>query len=891
MKNSKEERAGDVMGEDITRRDGEDVPKRDKGERKETGKEKRKRRGTGRGVNGFLHFLQHCALVIGVVALVIVHVGYSVKITAGDGRVRSYGIDAGSGFSGASDFEDSQLFLNLFEDEAFDVLRYGVIKSQMETNGVFDPAKEVDVTAFANRYTGVPTQYITARYRLEDLLNWVQYGFEKNTVDMTGQEVESFLSDGRTITVVDGAKDNYAGSTVSYLESGHARDMRVSDVSGNLLSSDGEEGEGGSIRDNVTAKLLSNRYQTVDGKNIEDQVFTWDEYYQLCDNLEAAAGDLAENYSEYWNYTDYYAPGNSNVVFYIQRTVGGSTEVFTNQTGISYENAIDGLKEMCGKYLIYEPGNLVFESNLSTDGLYSYMQHVFGGMKYAYPDSTRIFIGVKSAISGTDSFAKAMAAYKNMSPYYWRYLGVGVLAVSLYLFLLLLLTLREGRIVRRDTGEVSVRLCQEDRIPTEIMLALGALAASLLFWLGLETVAVFLWKGEISYNRIALFEIGAFAALVSLVFSFFYYSFVRRWKARTLWENSLCRRLFAWGKKCALALYDNGTVVLRVWVPFGLFAAVNALLLLLTWESGGLTLLLALLLNAAAGVLLYRGALARQKIVQGIQRINGGDREYKIEETGLHGDNLVLAQAVNSIGEGISSAVATSMKDERMKADLITNVSHDIKTPLTSIINYVDLIKRENVENPKVREYIAVLDAKSQRLKQLTDDLVEASKISSGNIVLQLEKIDLTELMHQAIGEFSEKFDAKALLPVLRAPEEEIFIEADSRRIWRVMENLFNNVCKYALPGTRVYIDIERLKETGQVTLSVMNISENPLKVSPNELTERFIRGDESRTTEGSGLGLSIAKNLTEVQRGSFEIRVEGDLFKVILTFPQLLRK
>ena len=222
---------------------------------------------------------------------------------------------------------------------------------------------------------------------------------------------------------------------------------------------------------------------------------------------------------------------------------------------------------------------------------------------------------------------------------------------------------------------------------------------------------------------------------------------------------------------------------------------------------------------------------------------------------------------------------------------MITNVSHDIKTPLTSIINYVDLIKRENINDPKIREYIEVLDAKSQRLKQLTDDLVEASKISSGNIVLQWEKINLIELLNQTIGEFSEKFEEKVLFPVLRSPKGSVFIEADSRRIWRVIENLFNNIVKYALPGTRVYIDLDVFEEEEKrklVLLSVKNISAQPLKVSPQELTERFIRGDESRTTEGSGLGLSIAKNLTEAQKGIFEIVMDGDLFKVNMTFPVL---
>ena len=267
-----------------------------------------------------------------------------------------------------------------------------------------------------------------------------------------------------------------------------------------------------------------------------------------------------------------------------------------------------------------------------------------------------------------------------------------------------------------------------------------------------------------------------------------------------------------------------------------------------------------------------------------------------MDETGLNGDNLVLAKAVNRIGDSVREAVETSMKDERLKADLITNVSHDLKTPLTSIINYVDLIKRERVDNPKVQEYIEVLDTKSQRLKQLTEDLLEASKISSGNIVLHMERINLVELLNQTLGEFSEKFEQKGLMSVVNAPSQAVYVLADSRRSYRVMENLFNNIYKYALEGTRIYIDLgftEWKSADGSgsqagVFLSLKNISAMELNVAPEELTERFIRGDESRTTEGSGLGLSIAKNLTEAMNGMFEISIDGDLFKVVLVFPKM---
>ena len=242
---------------------------------------------------------------------------------------------------------------------------------------------------------------------------------------------------------------------------------------------------------------------------------------------------------------------------------------------------------------------------------------------------------------------------------------------------------------------------------------------------------------------------------------------------------------------------------------------------------------------------------------------------------------------MNSIGEGIDEAVNTSMKDEKLKADLITNVSHDIKTPLTSIINYVDLIKREDIDNERIREYVEVLDQKSQKLKQLTEDLVEASKISSGNISIQLSKINFVELVNQTIGEFYEKLEAGSLQVIFKPQDQNMSIMADSRHLWRVIENLLNNVCKYALSGTRVYLDMhyEMVENVQKVIFSIKNISAKELNIDASELAERFIRGDESRTTEGSGLGLSIAKNLTIAQGGTFDIRLDGDLFKVIISF------
>lgn len=227
----------------------------------------------------------------------------------------------------------------------------------------------------------------------------------------------------------------------------------------------------------------------------------------------------------------------------------------------------------------------------------------------------------------------------------------------------------------------------------------------------------------------------------------------------------------------------------------------------------------------------------------------------------------------------MNAAVAESIKNERMKTELITNVSHDLKTPLTSIINYVDLLKTEGLDSENAEKYLDVLDKKTQRLKNLTEDLVEASKLTSGAIKLNREKIDLVQLVDQSLGEYNEKFREKHLEVIKTVPESPAYVLADGRKTWRVFENLYGNIYKYAMTGTRVYIDVKTMG--GKVFISVKNISENPLNFNAEELMERFVRGDVSRTTEGSGLGLSIARSIVERQNGEMKITLDGDLFKV----------
>jgi signal transduction histidine kinase len=340
---------------------------------------------------------------------------------------------------------------------------------------------------------------------------------------------------------------------------------------------------------------------------------------------------------------------------------------------------------------------------------------------------------------------------------------------------------------------------------------------------------------------------GTLAYLFDIVFLCFYLSIVRRSKANTLY---------------------TGTLICRITEKLG------------EWAS-----------SRGREQPITRKAQEQKKIREAVEAIASGKLLTTLEPDEFHGSERRMAEAVNHIRDGMQEALSESVRNERMKAELITNVSHDIKTPLTSIVSYVDLLKREQIDNENARKYIRILDEKSQRLKQLTDDLVEASRISSGNVRLDMQRIDFVELLYQTGGEFNERFEARNLTIVTKLPHDPVIIWADGRQLYRAIENLYTNAAKYALEKTRVYVELGA--EDGEAVFTMKNISKNVYEgdLADGALTERFVRGETSRTTEGSGLGLSIAKSLTELMDGTFSLTVDGDLFVTRIAFPVLAGK
>ena len=430
-------------------------------------------------------------------------------------------------------------------------------------------------------------------------------------------------------------------------------------------------------------------------------------------------------------------------------------------------------------------------------------------------------------------------------------------------------------------GEVGITLNSIDKIPYEILVFVC------LMILSVALAVVVNMGGTINYVILLVGFLGylvcyAMCAVIGV-------TTIKRIKAKKFIKSFLIYKI---GKWCfdkiqgwLRTINQNATENKRIFWYYLLFIIISIMLASLFYTGIAIILLIGFWIWAYYQIKKY--ILEQEKIKNALKDIyEGKSNDVHLNESELKGALKEMAIYVNDIASGFSNAINESLKSERLKTELITNVSHDIKTPLTSIINYVDLLKKENIQDEKVKEYIDILDKKSQRLKKLTEDLVEASKVSSGNVKLNLENINIKELFNQTIGEFKDRFEEKNLIIETTIPNDNIKINADSRYLYRIIENLFSNITKYALEGSRVYIDI--IEKEKIVDISIKNISKDKLNISSDELMQRFVRGDKSRYTEGSGLGLSIAKSLTELQGGTFDIIIDGDLFKVHIIWPKV---
>ena len=485
-------------------------------------------------------------------------------------------------------------------------------------------------------------------------------------------------------------------------------------------------------------------------------------------------------------------------------------------------------------------------------------------------------VGENDEVAGMTQLLSYCYAYRNLM--LGAMIAFALLALCCFAFLMAAAGHRSG------SDEIQPGFTE--RLPFDVFTAAVAFLGVILMQLLIEfsTAGVNILK-VIAF--VMVFEAGAALCL------WWSLSFARRLKLGSVISSCISVRIILWCWRTLKKLLAFTGEALRgmALVPKATVIIFAILFLEFFWivayGADGAFLLFGWFIERAALVLLTAYVLlCMKKLLKAGEELSQGNLDYRVDTAKMRGPLKEHGEQLNRIGEGMNKAVNERMRSEHFRTELITNVSHDIKTPLTSIINYVDLLEKEEIDNEKAREYLEVLSRQSARLKKLIDDLIEASKASTGNLNVSLERCELGVLIDQCAGEYAEKLKAAGLELVVTKPEEPVTIMADGRHMWRVFDNLLNNVCKYAMAGTRVYINLD--KEAGRATVTFRNISARQLNISGEELMERFVRGDSSRNTEGSGLGLSIARSLVQLQKGELELTVDGDLFKVTLKFKTL---
>ncbi len=594
------------------------------------------------------------------------------------------------------------------------------------------------------------------------------------------------------------------------------------------------------------------------------------EYYLAVpdeDNTENTAGDSASE-DDNWpqvNPIDDRFPTMVNFVYYVRNT----------ETGQWWSNLDAEETDPIG--FIQKQPSTVFFNGRTSDGNIAIMEDIKGLIT---DRPYEVYAAVAEPLQPGDAFYDYYVDFNRSKVLSQTASTVSIISfflMALAFIYLIYITLR------RDPEEIKTQ--RPVRLYTDVHTLLVAIAAVLSLTIGVRT--------SMGIPDIVTFVFLAIVLSLDIFIGLFYVlSMAEQIKTGQIFTNSLIYKLGS-VLKGFLRLAFQGKVF-KVWmlILLGGYGFINGLLFILCEQSyygfinGNFLFMVLLLIAFNAGVVYFiaRSLVALPQIMEAVKEISAGNLDYPLDSAIIPVSLSAFAEDIHSLQGGLKKAVAIAVKGERMKTDLITNVSHDLKTPLTSIINYVDLLKKEKLENERAAEYVNVLEEKSDRLKQLIEDLVEASKASSGNLTITGEKVDLHELIMQACGEYEAKIQQAQLALHINTADETIAVRGDGRHMWRIAENLLSNVVKYSMPHTRVYIDIA--SDDGYGSFTIKNISAFPLNISPEQLTERFVRGDESRSTDGSGLGLSIAQSLTTLQGGEFQLEIDGDLFKVTTALP-----
>lgn len=826
-------------------------------------------------------------------------------------------------------FEESQEFNYMVENYMDDVLTQIRLENLFETDGMMNRNKEIDVMEYSKNDTANGENVSGIAYSLEELINWGEDfdsaesdNYAKNSV-IVCQKPEGtyeyyYTSDFMTrvesgvfdIIMQDGSDvDGFLQELQNgkYTSSGFYN-FDIVDMEGNILYTDCWN-FGSALIEKYAPQGAENLLQVVNNSpRLNGKLSV------IYDDLAYTLGNIYSDYQNYQMGFEHLEEGNTNFTYIYANN--DTKKVVTNKT--SYENYAELEKNVQNlisekdvKYMVIYPKLKDFNSNMNVsksdkwEKLRSYSSEKKWNSVFA--------VAVDTTYTIQDQFYQNKVAYDNNIPYFKGTTWLLVLSIILFLGATIWLTLEAGRTAEDE----ELHLNGFDHWKTEI-----AAVLIVLIWIVGSYIGIHFWNGNIytmindiptylkdggtyfeyyyargmdvssAYMSASLYlpslsiaelaEIYFYGVFTLGCFFMGYVSLIKRIKGRNLWKNSLLRVIVRFIYK----IYDNRKKTTKTVLLLCGFFLVQGIAVLF---RNGVTMLLVLLADVGVFYVVLNGLLLKEKLKKGIEEIALGNMEYQIPLQGLRGENLKLAEMINGIANGFHMAVEEAMKNERLKTDLITNVSHDIKTPLTSIINYVAILKQSDIADPKIQGYLDILEAKAQRLKTLTEDVVEASKVSSGNISLEYMDVDLVEMIQQTEGEMAEKFEARNLKMIVNLPAEPAVVHVDGRRMWRVLENIFGNVAKYAMPGTRVYADLKLEEDT--VDLSLKNVSEHQLNISADELTERFIRGDLSRSSEGSGLGLSIAQCLTTMQGGTFNLYLDGDLFRVNIRFPRVKKQ
>ena len=826
-------------------------------------------------------------------------------------------------------FEESQEFNYMVENYMDDVLTQIRLENLFETDGMMNRNKEIDVMEYSKNDTANGENVSGIAYSLEELINWGEDfdsaesdNYAKNSV-IVCQKPEGtyeyyYTSDFMTrvesgvfdIIMQDGSDvDGFLQELQNgkYTSSGFYN-FDIVDMEGNILYTDCWN-FGSALIEKYAPQGAENLLQVVNNSpRLNGKLSV------IYDDLAYTLGNIYSDYQNYQMGFEHLEEGNTNFTYIYANN--DTKKVVTNKT--SYENYAELEKNVQNlisekdvKYMDIYPKLKDFNSNMNVsksekwEKLRSYSSEKKWNSVFA--------VAVDTTYTIQDQFYQNKVAYDNNIPYFKGTTWLLVLSIILFLGATIWLTLEAGR----PAEDEELHLNGFDHWKTEI-----AAVLIVLIWIVGSYIGIHFWNGNIytmindiptylkdggtyfeyyyargmdvssAYMSASLYlpslsiaelaEIYFYGVFTLGCFFMGYVSLIKRIKGRNLWKNSLLRVIVRFIYK----IYDNRKKTTKTVLLLCGFFLVQGIAVLF---RNGVTMLLVLLADVGVFYVVLNGLLLKEKLKKGIEEIALGNMEYQIPLQGLRGENLKLAEMINGIANGFHMAVEEAMKNERLKTDLITNVSHDIKTPLTSIINYVAILKQSDIADPKIQGYLDILEAKAQRLKTLTEDVVEASKVSSGNISLEYMDVDLVEMIQQTEGEMAEKFEARNLKMIVNLPAEPAVVHVDGRRMWRVLENIFGNAAKYAMPGTRVYADLKLEEDT--VDLSLKNVSEHQLNISADELTERFIRGDLSRSSEGSGLGLSIAQSLTTMQGGTFNLYLDGDLFRVNIRFPRVKKQ